>query len=165
MKEKETPLWKSKTFGLLMAFLVGLIALAFLFPNMEDRAVAGPPPAPTPIAATAGGNDWLMVTYLSTDTVDIDINSGGKHNPAYSVVDLSHTLDVQSSYHNTATCYLDFSNDNTNWDRGLTVINAADEDVTDMQQYPIFGRYSRITCTLSNANEVTITVIGKLTQN
>lgn len=146
-------------FLVLLAVGLGLMALAV---NVFQGApvAAGPLPAPTPISAPAGGQgEWIMVTYLSTNTVDVDVNCAGRQIAAYTTLDLQHVIDVSGAQ--TVTCYLDFSNDNSNWDRGATVINAKSADETDMQQYNLFGRYSRITCTLGTSNEVTLTVKGK----
>lgn len=142
---------------------IGLVLMALVVGALQVRygvAVAAPAPAPTPISEVAGGENWVMVTWLNTNTIDVDVASTGIHMPAYTVADIQHVLDVGSAQ--TATCYLDFSNDNSNWDRGPTIINAKLADETDMNQYNLFGRYSRITCTLTTANEVTITVRGKV---
>jgi hypothetical protein len=157
-KEGGSSVRKRGHFLVLLAVGLGLTALAV---NVFQGApvAAGPLAAPTPISAPAGGQgEWIMVTYLSTNTVDVDVNCSGRQIAAYTTLDLQHIVDVTDAQ--TVTCYLDFSNDNSNWARGPTVINAG-ADETDLQQYNLFGRYSRITCTLDSTNEVTLTVKGK----
>lgn len=152
---------RNRVRNFMLCVALGLILVLSLLSSMQVRqAVAGPLLAPTPITAPAGGDGWVMVNYIAqTNTVDVDLNSTGQQTAGYTVVDLSNTIDATDNQ--TVTCYLDFSNDNSNWDRGLTVISAVSADATDMNQYNLMGRYSRITCTLGTANEVTVTVQGK----
>jgi len=122
---------------------------------------------PTPVAEVAGGMDWVMATYsIGGDFIDTHDTATGSsiHDPAYTAADISWTLDVSGTIY--VTCTLEFSNDNSNWADGVNVVNNASTDVTNMDQFNLFGRYSRIKCTESggaeNENTYTMTLIGKL---
>jgi len=150
---------RKQAFGwTLVLALALLVALANVLP--EQPVQAGPLAIPTPIAAPAGGGDWIMATYLNTNTVEAGVHSSGVHCAAYTAADVQHVLDITDNQ--TVTCKLQFSNDDSNWSDGLNVFATKSADENAMQQFQLFGRYSRITCTLGTANEFTVTVKAKL---
>lgn len=153
--------------ALIVGLVLGLGLMAAAIGSLKVMPVwAGPRPAPTPITSPAGGDDWVMVNYLSTQTLSqtTGYTSTGFQTASYVVADIQCTLDVTTTGMNTTTCYIDWSNDDTNWDIGITVCGN-DRDMTDMQQFNMFGRYSRVRCVISESSLITMTVIGKAHDN
>lgn len=146
-----------------LALLVGLALLALALGSFWAMpAVAGPLAIPTPIAATADvGPGWIMLTFIQTDTVTGTQTSPGYHLPSYPVADIQWVLGFTDS--ETVTCKLQFSNDNTSWADGIGVVGSASADVTNIDQFNLFGRYVRATCVPSDTNNAyTVTVIAKI---
>lgn len=145
-----------------------LLALVLMVGSLFSMQPAQPAQAaiPTPVAEVAGGGDWVMVTYsYSGDFTDVyDTATGGSiHDPAYTAADISWTIDVSGSI--TVTCSLEFSNDNTNWADGIDILSSVAADETNMDQFNLFGRYSRVKCTETGGEAgvtYTATILGKL---
>jgi hypothetical protein len=134
--------------------------------TMEEKAQAGPLLIPTPVAEVAGGGDWVMVTYSDSDFTNAydTVTSDSQHAPAYTAADVSWTIDVSGTI--TVTCTLEFSNDDSNWADGINILSSVTADETNMDQFNLFGRYHRISCTetggAENENTVTYTIKAKL---
>jgi hypothetical protein len=137
----------NRRFALVLALLVAVVLMAGSLFSMQ-RAQPAAAAIPTPVAEVAGGGDWVMVTYsFSGDFTNVyDTATGGSiHDPAYTAADVSWTLDVSGTI--TVTCKLQFSNDNSNWADGVNLFADATSDVTNIDQFNLFGRYSRVMCT------------------
>lgn len=152
---------------LLACLLAGFLAVGSFFCQMANPAPPAMAAIPTPVAEVAGGGDWVMAEYsIGGDFIDVYDTATGSaiHDPAYTVVDLSWTLDVSGTIY--VTCTLEFSNDSSNWADGEDIVGNASADVTNMDQFNLHGRYSRAKCTESGGadltNTYTATLIGKL---
>lgn len=156
---------KDRRFVLAAALLVAVFLLLGSLLSMEE-AQAGPLLIPTPVAEVAGGGDWVMATYsIGGDFTDVyDAATGSAiHDPGYTAADISWTLDVSGAI--TVTCKLQFSNDNSNWADGLNIFATKAADETNMDQFNLFGRYSRAACTETGGaagKTYTVTIMGKL---
>ena len=153
--------------GLLLGLVGGIgLVLAAMSAMMVGPAVAGPAPAPTPISVPAGGGDWVMATWHNTQIMtdaSTSYNGLSFQLAAYNVADISYTSDVTGTDFQTATCWLQFSNDNTNFDQlGVRILLDVALDDTAITQTNLFGRYGRITCTVETSNHLTLTIMGKL---
>lgn len=147
----------------ILALVFGLALMVGLMGVLRPQpAVAGPARAiPTPIAATADvGPDWIMLTFIQTDTVTVAQTSPGYNLPSYSVADIQWVLDFTGA--ETVTCKLQFSNNNVNWADGVDIVAAASADVIDMDQFNLFGRYARVVCTPVGSTAYTVTVRAKV---
>lgn len=157
---------KDRRFALTACVLLAVFLLLGALLTMEEEAQAGPLLIPTPVAEVAGGGDWVMATYsIGGDFSDVyDTATGsGIHDPGYTAADISWTLDVSGTI--TVTCKLQFSNDNSNWADGVNLFATKTADETNMDQFNLFGRYSRVMCTETGGEAgvtYTATVIGKL---
>lgn len=148
----------------LAVFLLGaLVLLSLLVVSLQALpVVAGPLPIPTPIGDPVGGGEWVMVTYVYTDhSVDGDLHSSGFQTAAYSGGDFHWDIDVTAA--NQITCTLQWSNDPTNmtWVNGVELFDE-NADGAAMSQTYMFGRHSRITCTLNSDNPITVEIKAKL---
>ena len=121
-----------------------------------DRVLAAPEAAPTPVSAIYSANA-TMVSFYSATTLDTDDNTAGKQLSAYETLDLVYTID-QGATPNPITMTLQFSNDNSNWADGLTIVANNSADATAMQQFNNFGRYTRVNTDLGNSEDVVVTV-------
>jgi hypothetical protein len=155
---------KKQVFGLTLVVALCLLVIASVV--MGQPAQAGPLAIPTPVAEVAGGGDWAMATFsIGGDFTNVyDTATGsGIHTPGYTVGDISWTLDVSGTI--TVACKLQFSNDNSNWADGVNLFTGKTADETNINQFNLFGRYSRVVCTETGgdaSNTYTTTVIGKL---
>lgn len=156
---------KSKTLGLVLVIL-GLLAGLGLLSSMLSPSGWVEAAIPTPVAEVAGGGDWVMATYsIGGDFTNVYDTATGSaiHDPAYTAADISWTLDVSGTI--AVTCTLEFSNDNTNWADGVNICNNLSADETNIQQFNLFGRYSRAVCSETGGdaeNTYTMTIMGKL---
>ena len=149
--------------SLVMAGAFALVLVAALIFSMSsvtpDTAMAAPAPAPTPVSATDSGGNNAVVTFWSGEALTATGASSVQNVMDFERVDLQTTID-QGTTPNTVTLKLQFSNDNTNWVDGATVVTANVADAGAMQQYAVFGRYARLYATAGNSESVTVTAIG-----
>ena len=149
--------------SLVMAGAFALVLVAALIFSMSsvtpDTAMAAPAPAPTPVSATDSGGNNAVVTFWSGEALTATGASSVQNVMDFERVDLQTTID-QGTTPNTITLKLQFSNDNTNWVDGATVVTANVADAGAMQQYAVFGRYARLYATAGNSESVTVTAIG-----
>jgi len=155
----------NKRFVLVVALVLAAFLMAGSLFSMQQRAQAGPLLVPTPVAEVAGGGDWVVVTYSTGDFNNAydTVTSNSQHAPAYTAADISWTFDVSGTIE--VTCTLEFSNDNSNWADGIDIVNGASADVTNIDQFNLFGRYHRIKCTEYGGdaeNTFTATIKAKL---
>ena len=148
---------------LVMAGAFALVLVAALIFSMSsvapDTAMAAPAPAPTPVSVSDSGGNNALVTFWSGEALTATGASSVQNVMDFERVDLQTTID-QGTTPNTITLKLQFSNDNTNWVDGATVVTANVADAGAMQQYAVFGRYARLYATAGNSESVTVTAIG-----
>jgi len=155
----------NRRFVLVLALLVAVVLMLGSLFSMQ-RVQPAQAAIPTPVAEVAGGGDWVMVTYsYSGDFTNVyDTATGGSiHDPAYTAADISWTLDVSGTI--TVSCTLEFSNDNSNWADGVDLFSSKTADETNIDQFNLFGRYSRVKCTETGgdaSNTYTATIKAKL---
>ena len=149
--------------SLVMAGAFALVLVAALIFSMSsvapDTAMAAPAPAPTPVSVSDSGGNNALVTFWSGEALTATGASSVQNVMDFERVDLQTTID-QGTTPNTITLKLQFSNDNTNWVDGATVVTANVADAGAMQQYAVFGRYARLYATAGNSESVTVTAIG-----
>lgn len=145
------------------AMIVGVVLLLGALFALRAMPVEAEPPRviPTPIPATADvGPNWIMVTWVNTNTVTGTQTSNAFNLPSYSAADIQWVLKFTDS--ETVTCKLQFSNDNSNFADGVNIVAAASADACAMNQFNLFGRYTRVVCTPTTTNAYTVTVTGKV---
>jgi hypothetical protein len=114
---------------------------------------------PTPVGALVTGGEYTMVPYFGAKVMTESQASTSRLTARYSAADIQSVVDVGSSQ--TITCKLQWSNDDTNWTDGINVFADKTADFNDLVQTEMFGQRSRITCTLTTANPVTVTIRAK----
>jgi hypothetical protein len=139
--------------------------LAFLL-IVAGLLMGGPAPTyadtvPTPISAQAGSGSpsWLAVTFWSEDDLAASAASNGIQLPGYDSLDLQYVIDQPTTV-NTTTIKVQWSNDNSNWSDGPTIVSANAADADSMIQVANMGRYTRLYATVSNTETVELTVLG-----
>lgn len=154
-----------KAFAVLLAVALMLVfgAVVALQPagNVNAAPDGAPAFAPTPVSATDSGGNNDLATFWSSEALTATGTSSVQNVQNYERIDLQYVID-QGATPNTLTVKLQFSNDNTNWVDGATIVtdNAADANV--MQQFAVFGRFARLHATAGNSESVTVTANGVL---
>jgi len=144
------------------------VALAFLALVAVATVSLGPrltPPAraaafATPVASWPHSTDnskW-PVYFWTTEAITTSGASQEWKLANYEALDLHYVIDQGTV--NTATLKLQYSNDGSNWADGADVVAANAADANEMVQHYNVGAYTRLYATVSNANPVTVTVIG-----
>ena len=154
---------KMKTYAPWIASLVLLASLfALVVMTPVQAANPGPLEAPTPVAAVQRSAAPEFPTFWSARVLTASERSACFEVPDYAVVDLHTIVDqtIVAAAANTTTIKLQFSNDNSNFVDGVTVVNANAADAGDLQQFQLFGRWACVYATVSNSNPVTVTVLG-----
>ena len=150
--------------GVFAAVLGGLIVSLVVIGSIVGVGQAAPPAAPTPVANLVNSNDALNVSFQSATALTADTNTGGQQLPTYEWLDIQYNItQATSASVNTTTIKIQFSNDNSNWVTGPTIVSASDTPLattSDITRVPIFGRYVRFNQDVTNSNPVTITLIG-----
>lgn len=140
-----------------IAFFVLMLSLMFL--PQADQASAAPQAIPTPAAGVnLPGVASNIVTFWATSVITADGNSSMQNIANHAVSDLQVVLDHGTA--NTVTLKMQFSNNGVNWVDGATVGSALGVDTNTLQQYAVFGRFARVNADVTNANALTVTVIG-----
>lgn len=143
-----------------IALVFAIIVICLVALGTSVPAVQGAPEmAPTPITQGPYNpnprvvNLWRPATALTSDTrkcADI----GG-----YNTLDLHWVID-QGTAVNTTTLKLQYGNFPDSYVDGASFASANVADVTNMQQYNMFGRYLCVYADVANSNPVTVTVVG-----
>jgi len=142
---------------------VAVVLFAALVMTMTGPAnvTAAPAAAPTPVSVNHAGTFADVPVFYSTQVLTADGGSSVQNIQNHQVVDLQWGIDqTLLTTMNTTTLKLQYSNDAVNWIDGPSFVSANVADANDMQQYAIFGRYARVYADVSNANPLTLTVIG-----
>lgn len=139
---------------------LGFVLLVSIFAvfDVATPVQAAPEAAPTPVSVTHSGKSAQVLLFLEDEIFTADGAGVDVEIPDHEKVDLQVVLDMGTV--NTTTLKLQFSNDRVNWTDGATVGNALVEDTNTLAQHALFGRYARIYADLTNANPVTVRVIG-----
>jgi hypothetical protein len=109
------------------------------------------------VQAGSGGTGWLAVNFDSADAMAADEQSAGVQLAGYDTLDVQFVVDQPSTV-NTTTVKIQWSNDNSNWSDGPTLVSANAADADGMVQVANMGRYTRIDYNVSNTQTVTWTV-------
>lgn len=153
---------KNKIFALaLVVGLLGLMLLGGLLQGMPAREVVAS--FPTPQCCAFGGGDWAMVSYMNETEIATTTKtcSNGQQTAAYVLLDVQSVFVMPTV--NTTTCYIEYSNDNSNWCTNVfSVGNAIVTDTVACDEFHLFGRYSRVCCTASNTETITVTQRAKV---
>lgn len=153
---------KNKVFALML--VVGLVALMLLGGLLRGMPAPEVVAAfPTPQCCAFGGGDWSMVSYMNATVIATTTKtcSTGQQTAAYVLADVQSIMTMPTV--NTTTCTYEFSNDNTNWCTAVHTINSAlVTDTIACDEFHLFGRYSRICCTSSNTETITVTQRAKV---
>ena len=139
----------------IVLMLVVLSALSLNTPTSQAAPLAAPTPISVPIQARVVPE---FPTFFNTTVLQASANSSAFEVPDYSAIDLQWIIDVNTV--NTTTLKLQYSNDNVNFVDGASFASAVVADANSMQQYPLFGRWTRVVATVSNTDPITITVMG-----
>lgn len=145
-----------------------LLATLILSPA-SYHATAAPPLAPelipTPVSASASQAAANVITWMSASARTADGGGSAQNTRNFQRCDVSWAVDVGTV--NTTTLTLQFSNDNTYWVNGAAIESTivADSGLSttgsgNMQQFAVFGRYSRVYADVTNSNPITVTAIG-----
>jgi hypothetical protein len=143
--------------GAIVALLLMVVALLLASPAQPSYADT----VPTPIGAQAGSGstDYLNVVFWSSDSLAASAASNALQLPGYDSIDLQYVIDQPTSV-NTTTIKVQWSNDNTNWSDGPTIVTSNAADADSMIQIANMGRYTRLYATVTNTQTVTLTAKG-----
>jgi hypothetical protein len=156
MKTQNAVLGATLALALVLALMVAL--------QPVPVSIAAPAAAPTPVSGVNYGNSSGVSQLLNFYPGGFKVLTASGRAACfelaqYDVIDLQYAIDVADTQ--TVTLKLQYTNDRAAYADGLTISNAASEDVsTAIQQYPIFGRDTCIYATLGTANPVTVTLVG-----
>ena len=150
---------KNQVFLSLMAialFIVGIV-------SGLGPVQAAPPAAPTPVANLTADYDAapIFFRFQTATAITADTNTSAKELMKYDALDVSYTIDQGTT--NTTTLTIEWSNDNSNWVTGATIVSAtgtAAGDVTGITRVPVFGRYGRVKQDVTNSNTITLTLLA-----
>ena len=153
----------------IMALLVAaLLMIGILVGMPADNLSAAPQALVTPVSVTYSSGPSGVLEFLRVPvSYTADFNTSSLTVSDYQAMDLQYTIDqtvvatgIGSDGPNTTTLTIQFSNDNTNWVTGPTVVSANTADTSVLQQYAVYGRYARVNVDVSNSNPVTISLIA-----
>ena len=147
---------------LVVGLLGVLVALSLLSPATQQTHAA----VLTPVYGFYQSYDAVPVSFMDQTAFTIDAYSSGiqlytaEYCNAQWIADQT-ALAIPPSVLpilNTTTLTLQWSADDTNWATGPVLLAANVADGTNIVQFPILGRYTRIKTDVSNTNTVTYTV-------
>ena len=148
---------KNKIFGLSAFVIASLLVMAVLVNPLFIPAQAAPPAAPTPVAdflvqgVQARAFNFQPQTAIATDT-----NTSGVDVMSLGAVDIQYVIDHGTV--NTTTLIVQYSNDDSNWVNGLTLVSASAADGTSITRVPVFGKWMRINQDVATVDTITITL-------
>jgi hypothetical protein len=153
-------LWKSGLVALAVVILLFAALLGVLYDG-PAQVTAAPPAAPTPATVTYSPGTHTLQTFYDAEAITEDGCSALFEIADVELVDLHWIVDVGDV--NTTTLTLRFSNENsvTNLVTGINVAASIAADQTNLQQFPLFGRYACLYADVTNTSPITITALGK----
>lgn len=142
------------TYGIVLAVL----ALAVMFGVMFSGGgvTAAPLAAPTPVSVTQPVRTQPQLYTLMNAALTADTRGSCWELGVFSVADIQYTIDQSTT--NTVTLKLQYTNDQTTYTDGLSVVTDNAADASGMNQYPLFGRFTCLYADVTNTNTVTTTV-------
>jgi hypothetical protein len=144
---------KQPVFAVLIAVL---LFAALLSAISGGGAAAAPAFAPTPVSVSQPvGLQPELYTLFPTAVITADTPGTCRELGRFAVADVQVVIDMSDT--NTTTGYLQFTNDRVAFINGTNVVSTA-EDITDMVQTPLFGRYACWWTDVTNEEPVTVTV-------
>ncbi len=147
---------------------IALIVMALLFVALlgvlydgPAQVTAAPAAAPTPLSVTYSPGTSTLQTIWSSEVITADGCSDLFEIRDVEAMDLQWIVDVGTV--NTTTLTLRFTNENsvTNLVTGIAVQSAIVADVTNLQPFPLFGRYTCLYADVTTTDPITITALGK----
>jgi hypothetical protein len=141
-----------------IAVTIGALLLVALLGAMSGGggAVAAPAFAPTPAAVTQPVRAQpALYTLFPTAVITQGTQGTCRELGNFSVADVQVVIDMSNT--NTTTAHLRFSNDLVTFIDGTDIVSSA-EDVADMVQTPLFGRYACWYTDLTTNDPLTVTV-------
>lgn len=142
--------------------VITIAALALLLSSLMTgpaRVSAAPAALVTPVSVNHAGGASKVVTFFTTRVITQDTASACLNIQNNEKMDLQWVIDQGTT--NTATLKLQFSNNGAaNVVDGATFATANAADAGDMQQYTVYGVCARVNVDVTNANALTVTVIG-----
>lgn len=145
-----------------LAFLLLLAVLGVFGLQPARAAQPGPLLAPTPVSVQPVSGAARAVAFWPPTVITQSVGSAAVNTILASKLDLQWVFDqtAVAGAPNTTTLKLQFSNDGVNWVDGVAVVSNNSADATDMQQFAVFGRFTRVYATVSNSNPLTVTALG-----
>jgi hypothetical protein len=140
-------------------FLALVALLLFTLESASRDASAAPQPAPTPVNVAYSTGAGGVLTFFGSARITTDTNGPIVGVSEYEKIDLQYVID-QGATPNTVTLSIQYSNDGTNWDPGLTIVSGNAADATAMQQFPLYGQFARVRADVALTQPVTITIPG-----
>jgi hypothetical protein len=134
-----------------------LMVMALLLGAPAQPAAADTVPTPISAQAGSGSSSYLNVVFWSADTLSASAASSAMQLPGYDSLDLQYVIDQPTTV-NTTTIKVQWSNDNSNWSDGPTIVSSNAADADSMVQLANMGRYTRLYATQTGTSAVTITV-------
>lgn len=144
-------------FGVAIAVTIGLMFLLAALTLVSHAPPAAADTVPTPVYIS-GSDDRLYVTFFEDDATVTDEASSGFQLAAYEFMDVQWVIDQTGAIPNTTTVKIQWSNDNTNWSDGPTVVSANAADGDGMVQVANLGRYTRAYADHTGAATMTLTL-------
>lgn len=143
------------------AFALTLLLIISIALNPATPVTAAPGAAPTPVSVTYSPGASSILTFWSASARTSDGCSPLREIRDVELADLQWIVDVGTV--NTTTLTLRFTNENSTAHlvTGIAVQSNIVADVTDLQQFPVFGRYVCLYADVTNSNPITITAIAK----
>jgi hypothetical protein len=150
---------QSQSFILRAALLVlALLVIALVtLPMHQQSAQAAPAAIPTPISVVDSDKVSGVLTFQAATAISATTTTASKAIYPYRSADVGVTIDQGTSV-NTATVTIQYSLDDTNWDDGIAVVSSNAADDTAIVQVPLFARYVRFKQTVTNTENVTVTI-------
>ncbi len=142
--------------ALVLVLLVGLVlgSLSVLQPAPNAALAA----LPTPISMSDRTDATDNVTFWNSKPITSSQGSTVAELPGAEVLDLQYVIDETIA--NSTTLKLQYSNDNSHWTDGPTVVATVQADANGLDQYANFGRYTRLYATLVGSDPVTLTALA-----
>ena len=143
----------------IVVLLGGLLFAAIALLPTYIPANASPHVAPTPVANIPSDSGASTITFQPATALTADTNTRSSLDlKDFEYVDVSYTIDHGTT--NTTTLTIQYSNDGSNWINGVALVSNSAADGSDITRVPMFGRYMRINQDVTNANAITITLLG-----
>jgi hypothetical protein len=140
------------------AVAVVLLAAVLVF-SAALSIQAAPLAAPTPISISYNSdNTRYPLNWFVTEVITQDTASAAIRLADYEALDIHYVIDQGET--NTVTLKLQFSNDNSNWVDGVSLVSASTTDQNALQPFHNFGIWTRLYADVATSDALTVTAIG-----